>query len=213
MNNKSRDLQLHEAIRAKKPVALSRLFDIYGHDVIKALKSWYPKHARIDEQLIIGAVNEAFWGYYRNPNTYAPKKSSIKRFLEVAAERDLLNILRKEGKLLDNKEALPENVELEQIFWNRVTKEGNSPEDNLIFLEGLEAINKELEQHFDNPRDIELAKLILAKEREMEKYSHVLELVNLPVNDQRNEVKRHKDRIKKVLERNQVENALKKLIR
>ena len=76
----------------------------------------------------------------------------------------------------------------------------------------MTAIQNVLERLFPNERDIILSYMVLAGERETEPFSEVLEIEELTILKQREEVKKHKDRIKKVLERNDVENRIKNLI-
>lgn len=192
-------------------LALSKLYTVHGDSIITSLKSWYPKVAQKDEALILEAVNEAFSGFFNNPATFNPEISSLKRFLEVAADRDLKNILNREKKHSLKKD-LPEDVELHEKLWNSTVSNSGSTDSGMIHKELIEITDNELAHHFKTDRDISLAKLVLQKARETEVYAEVLGIQNLSIDNQRDEVKRHKDRIKKVLERNQVEQKINKLI-
>jgi|ERR1051326_8555567 hypothetical protein len=203
--------ELHQLILKGDGLALSKLYDLYGAEVIRKLKGWYRKLAKTDTALFVEAVNEAFLGYYRNPFTFDPNKNTLLRFLEIAAERDLKNILVREKKHLETQK-VPDNVELEEKFWNSISKNAKMPDGQLIFNESMALINKELANHFDNDLDLKLAKLVIAGERETDVFSGVLEIEELEIAEQRSEVKKNKDRIKKVLERNGVEEKLKKLL-
>src|SRR5436190_11891615 len=90
------DIKIHNSILAKNDLALAMLFDLYGESIIGSLKKWYSKVAANDEDLIKAAVYEAFLGYYQNPNTFNPELNGLLRFLEIAAERDLINLIKKE---------------------------------------------------------------------------------------------------------------------
>ena len=206
------EIELHEAIKEGDNTALSRLYDLYGTKVITSLKSWYPKIAAKDDAQILEAVNEAFWGYSKNPFTYDIHTSTLQRFLEVAAERDLKNILAKEKKHA-NREELPDDVELEEKFWNRITKTGGPTDGEVIESELLKNVNKELSNYFKNGTDVNLAKLVLVGERETEVFSELLQIKHMTIEEQRSEVKKHKDRIKKVIERNEVEKKIKSILR
>lgn len=208
---KNRELELHNSILGGDDLALSKLYDLYSETVIGLLKSWYPKAAKMDEAFFYEAINEAFLGYFKNPQTYDPERNTLQRFLEIAAERDLINILVREKKHLETKKA-PEDVELEEKFWNSITKETKTADGSLLFEEAMGILNRELSTHFDNELDIKLAKLVISGERETTAFSVVLEIESLNIDKQREEVKRHKDRIKKVLERNEVEVKLKALL-
>jgi RNA polymerase sigma-70 factor (ECF subfamily) len=203
-----KERELHQLILTGDDLALSKLYVLYGKSVINKLKGLYSK---TDLTYIQEAVNDGLFGYFRNPKTFDPEKNTLLRFLEIAAERDLLNILQKEKKHLQTKKA-PQNVELEEVFWNSIVREEKTTDGQLIHKESIEIVNKELAIHFDTERDLKLAKLVLSGERETDVFSTVLEIEKLTVEEQRKEVKKHKDRIKKVLERNDIESKLKNLL-
>lgn len=202
------ELKFHSSVMAKDDLALAKLYDLYSEHIIKCLKNWYPKHANQDEALILEAVNEAFFGYYKNPQTFNPQINTLVRFLEIAADRDIINILNREKKVAQ-KQNLPEDVELEEKFWNSVKKDVNTTDGQLIHDQSLAIIDKELAIHFNTEMDVKLAKLVLAGERETAPYSEVLNINELSIEKQRKEVKKHKDRIKIALKRNKIESKLK----
>jgi DNA-directed RNA polymerase specialized sigma24 family protein len=205
------EMELHTAVREKKDIALSKLDKMYGHQIAQILKYKYQTAAKRDETLLFVAVNEALLGYYNNPDTFNPEKYKLFSFLLVAADRDLQNILLKEQKHLNRKD-LPEDVELQENFWNTIIKPHGSTDDTIQLEETMTTIQNVIERLFPNEKDIILAYMVLAHERETEPYSEVLEIEDLTMSEQRAEVKKHKDRIKKVLERNDVENRIKSLI-
>lgn len=202
---------LHSAILKGDDLALAKLYDLFGEAIINSLSRYY-KAGRMDEALVFDAVNQAFLGYYRNPATFNPEKNSLQRFLEIAAERDLINILDREKKH-SGKIKLPEDVELQENIWNNNMENVNSTDSDLIQKETLNAVDKELGKYFDVSVDVTLAKMVLQKIRETELYAEVLNISYLSIDQQKKQVKNHKDRIKKVLERNQLEDKLKKLIK
>jgi len=207
-----KEIEIHSLILTGDALALSRLFDLYGSYLIKVIKRRYPKCAKSDSALILEAVNEGLFGYFRNPKTFNPSLSSLKRFLEVASERDLQNLLTKHAKHVKGRIEVSEDVELEENFWNRVKKSNGSTDGQLIDEESLRLVNSELEKHFDNQIDVEMAKLVLAAERETEAFAALLDLEDLSVEQQREEVKRNKDRVKKVLDRYNVAATIKNLL-
>jgi len=208
----NKELKLHNAIKHKDNLALAKLYDLYGDSLVTTLKSRYPRASSRDELFIFESVNEALFGYYKNPETYNPELNTLKRFLEMAAERDLLNILQKE-KRHSNKKDLPDDVELQDIFWNNIKKDENLPDGNMVTSETFDLIENELKQHFSNDQDISLAKMILSGERATEAFAELLAINHLSLEEQRLFVKKTKDRIKKVIERNEVESKLKNILR
>jgi hypothetical protein len=207
----AQEIELHKLILSGDSLALSKLYDFHGESLIKILKSRYPKHAKLDEALIIESVTEALFGYYKNPKTYDQTQSTLKRFLEVASERDLINLLEKHSKYSKRRKSLPNDVELQKNKRNRATKDNSDPESLLIQSESFVSLKKALSAYFKSVRDIELAMLIISKVRETEKYSEILEITHLDIEEQQLEVKRNKDRIKKVLDREDVESKLKRI--
>ncbi|MXV14341.1 hypothetical protein [Hufsiella ginkgonis] len=206
------EIEYHLLIQSQDSLALSKLYDKYGELIMGKLSRHYPKIAMKDESVILDAVNQAFFGYYKNPTTFNPQLSSLHRFLEIAAERDLKNIIQKEAKH-NNKQNLPEDVELENNFWNRIQKQEEDGESKLIFKETAHLLEVILAEHFDESADRDIAKMILAGERETKPYAQVLKLSDEPTDIQKAEVKRAKDRIKKVLERNNITAKIKEIIR
>lgn len=211
MKATANELELHSAILEQKDIALSKLYNSYGPKLVRILKYKYANAFRRDETLIYEAVNEAFQGYYRNPLTFCPERNSLFNFLLVAADRDLINIFQREKKH-SNRKNVPEDVELEEHFWNTIIKPSDSTDDTIQIKETLTAVQNLLERFFPNDKDVTLAWMVLASERDTETYSEVLKLEKLTMHEQRHEVKKHKDRIKKVLERNDVGKRIKSFI-
>jgi hypothetical protein len=67
--------------------------------------------------------------------------------------------------------------------------------------EEADAVRLTLKALFVDPNDRAAARLVLDEERSTQRYARLWGLESLPADDQRREVKRRKDRIKKVLER------------
>jgi len=211
MADKDQGLALHELLLAGDSLALPKLYDVYGENIINVLRADFSDLAQRDESLLFEAVNEAFIGYNKNPHTFDRSKNTLKNFLIMAAKRDLVNIIAR-NKNYQEKIKLPKDVEIEEKFRNRSQKSEYSPDEEIVLRESLQAIEIELRKYFLVDKDLELAKMIIRGEKNTEVFAVVLEIERLEKNEQQTEVKRHKDRIKKVLERNQIELKLKKLL-
>ena len=109
------------------------------------------------------------------------------------AEADLKNALAKQKRLASRLVAIGPANENEL--------ESDTPELRLINREAELILQAELSGLFENEIDVEIANLILLKERETGVYADVLKITHLDFEEQQREVKRHKDRIKKVLAR------------
>jgi hypothetical protein len=115
----------------------------------------------------------------------------------MSAQCDFQNALAKE-KRRKSREFTVENVELLEDVGNKDLRGnqeilGPDPE--------RERILQHLRDRFKNPKDLQLLELILDGERATETFARILEIENLPFGDQQRAVKRHKDRLKKRLER------------
>ena len=206
------ELELHALVTNGDRLALTKLYDLCGERIINLLGARYPGVARQDDAQLYDAVNQAFFGYHRNPSTFDPERNTLQRFLEIAAERDLQNILEKEARH-GKKKNLPGDVELEEKFWNSIVNEQQEPENQLIAKETIALIDSELAVHFESSEDRVMASMIISGERETKAYAAVLQINELTVEEQKNEVKRAKDRIKKVLERKEVEDKIKRFLK
>jgi RNA polymerase sigma factor (sigma-70 family) len=140
-------------------------------------------------------VHDALISYLKRPTLFDPKKGRLLGFLVMAAERDLRNSLAK-AKRRDKKETASEDVEV-------LSSGGNEEAEEEALAAWLDAqdMRQAIDELFDNPADRALVELILDGERSTEAFSEILGLQGLSVEKQRVEVKLHKDRIKKKLQR------------
>jgi len=206
------EIEIHFLVSSGDSLALTKLYDEYGDRIVSLLGTRYPGVARQDDAQLYDAVNQAFFGYHRNPGTFDPEKNTLQRFLEIAAERDLKNILEKEARQ-GKKKNLPDDVELEEKFWNSIVKEQVEPESQMIAKETIGLLDSELAVHFESAEDRIMAAMIIAGERETSAYAAVMQINELTKAEQMEHVKRAKDRIKRVLERKDVEGKIKQLLK
>ncbi len=206
------ELELHLAVKNGEDTALSRLYENYGIRITGNLEFRYQTIAKKDNDFISRAVNDAFLSYYFNPNSYNPERYALYGFLKLAALRDLQNILKKEEKHSLGKNLL-EDVEQWTQNGNSILKSHSSADSTILSDETMTIIRKVLEDHFHTEKDISLAIMVLSNIRETDDYSDELQIASLTVSEQSNVVKKHKDRIKKVIERNDIKNKIKNLLK
>jgi DNA-directed RNA polymerase specialized sigma24 family protein len=139
------------------------------------------------------AVSDALIVYVKSPAQYDAQKRGLFGFLLMSAEGDLLNALAKAKRRRRHEVAL-ESVEL-------VAEPRKIPVDEIELSEQAAALRRTLEALFADPSDRAAAELVLDEERSTANYVEIWGLEGLPLGEQRREVKRRKDRIKKVLER------------
>lgn len=196
-------LELHTQLLAGDPTASARIAEALFEPLVEKLSRRFP---RVDPELVPTAAIDAWASYVKAPEKFDSSKRSLLGYLAMAGEGDLLNALdrlKREKKRLRALEELPA-VEIRRVHRNRKT---SAEEDPLARLEALEsqkrvdAIYQRLDELFPETTDRQLVELVLAEERKTDTYARVLGLQHLPKQEQRDEVKRHKDRIKKRLQR------------
>jgi DNA-directed RNA polymerase specialized sigma24 family protein len=191
MKNDSWFVEIHQRLVAGDPVAASELSEEVWGPLIRTLADRNPRLRGTD--FIEQAVSDALITYMKSPAQYDPQKRGLFGFLLMSAEGDLRNALSKAKRRRRHEVGL-ESVEL-------ATEPRKIPEDEIELSEEADAVRRSLEALFADPSDRAAADLVLDEERSTAKYVQVWALESLPVNEQTREVKRRKDRIKKVLER------------
>ncbi|MCL5421199.1 MAG: hypothetical protein M1461_01815 [Nitrospirae bacterium] len=123
-------------------------------------------------------------------------------YLQMAAEGDLKNALSKISRR-NTKELISDDVELTLLGGNislrrRFThNDAISSEDK----QELKKVHSAIGTLFKGTKDLKIAEMILERERSTSAFAAVLNLQGLSIAGQKREVKQHKDRIKKRLER------------
>lgn len=187
------EIGLHNLILAKDDRAFAMLCDRYLENIIGHINRFNPKIHSGDSSLIPQVVIDSFYSYFNRPEKFDESKQSLVKFLIMDAEGDLKNALAKQKRLACKLLAIETSNEDEQ--------ENDTPELRLINQEAEAILQSELSGLFENEMDVEIANLILQRERETGVYADVLKITHLDFEEQQREVKRHKDRIKKVLAR------------
>ncbi|GAB6268402.1 MAG: hypothetical protein STSR0002_11430 [Smithella sp.] len=204
-------LEQHNNLLAGDPVASSIIADRIYPKIIKHLQF---KYSKVNQDLIVSAATDAMINYLKRPEQYNPQRASLESYLKMSADGDLKNILAGEKKraskeilsdpMLINANYDKDVVELHEGSAELLTEKAfigqfasSSPETELVEKE-QEAL---LAQIFNNDIDQRLGSLVINGVRETTHYADVLGINSLPIPEQRLLVKRHKDRIKKFLER------------
>jgi DNA-directed RNA polymerase specialized sigma24 family protein len=145
------------------------------------------------------AADEAILSLLRNPDGYDPLKLGLFAFLQMSAQGDLKNLLARERRHRRRCQQLS-IVELGEDA-GKYSGADDDPSFNLLLAEAeAESVPAEVG---DGLSEVEkrVLELMLAGERHTEAYAAVMGISDLPVEEQRREVKRVKDRLKKRLER------------
>ncbi len=180
---------IDQRIRRGDPTATAELAENTLDLLCSHLKCRFPTMR--DRDCIDDAATEARVSYMKRPDQYDPLQMRLRGYLEMAAEADLRNILAKEERRREH-EPRDSDVELGEI----AGKEPIDPDDSQS-----RQVADTLAELFKDPVDRELAALVVDGERSTEKFAALLGITHLPAPEQRKTVKRHKDRIKKILHR------------
>ena len=183
---------IHDRIIRDDPIAPAEL----AEQALPLLQS-HLQQCRLevkDPDLIDNAAIDALMSYIKNPLSFKQDKRSLLGFLRMAAEGDLRNALSKESRR-QKRERRDQSVELCVIAGKKESARGDLDAD------GMREVESKLNKLFPDPRDRQLAELVIEKERSTNLFSKVLGIQHLAKEEQRKDVKRHKDRIKKILKR------------
>jgi RNA polymerase sigma-70 factor (ECF subfamily) len=153
---------------------------------------------QIDQHIIWDGVIDAMLDYCARPQQFdAERGVSLKRFLRLAARRNVMNILRGAQRRKVREEAAghawaASSVELDPAVGNLLQKEESTQRQRQ---------QTALTNALQNPNDQQLLALRLQGVRRTEAFAEILGITHLPIETQRREVKRAKDRIDKMLRR------------
>lgn len=189
---------LHARLLADDPTAPADLAAAYLDSLTVWLEVRNPRLG--DPHLCASAAEDAILSLIKQPNAYNPARLSLAAYLRMAAQGDLLNLLRAERRHGDRRAALAA-VELSPVvgkyLWDdsadpaRVVME-RAEEDATVAAPSLPGLT---------PEEVRVLALMQLGERKTAAYARVLGCAHLPVAEQRRAVKRVKDRLQKRLAR------------
>ncbi len=187
-------LALHERLLRGDRLASEELARLLLPSLQEELARRFP---RADEQLVSDGVIDAVLDYCASPQQFDPGKDvPLDRFLATAAWRNVDNLLvgdrrrrRRERKAGGEKREA--DVALDHAARNIRREEE----------EACTARRAAILAALDDPKDREIMVLRLDGVRDTAAYARVLTITDLPIERQREEVKRHKDRITRFLRR------------
>ena len=184
---------IHKRLCEGDLTAFAELAEEVMESLVEKLSRKYPNLR--DPDLPTEAVSDALMGYSKRPEQFDPTQRGLFGFLVMSAEGDLKNALAKIARR-KKKEIQLESVEVDE-------RDGNTRDrtDELDTMIDSERIQDALDALFDDPKDRAVVKLMMEGERATEVFAQVLELEALSEDQQRTEVKKNKDRIKKRLQR------------
>jgi RNA polymerase sigma-70 factor (ECF subfamily) len=151
----------------------------------------------VDEQIVSDGVIDAVLDYCGNPQQFNTGKNvPLDRFLAAAAWRNVQNLRtgehrRKQRERKAGSQKREADVALDPVARNIRQEE----------LRQLEEKKAAMFAALDDPKDKEILRLKLDGVRDTASFARVLKITHLPLARQREEVRRHKDRIIRFLRR------------
>lgn len=149
---------------------------------------WHSDQHMIEEQ-----AGQSLLNYFSRPAIFDPTKGTLLGFLKMDASRNILDIIRAERRKKD--------VEVPLVYAEYlVTGESDGPDWEIIRSD-LSPVLRQLDARLTDPLDRRLLALMVDGERSTGAYAVELEIQHLEQHEQERVVKRHKDRLKKKLQR------------
>jgi RNA polymerase sigma-70 factor (ECF subfamily) len=188
-------LALHRRLLAGDRIASEEVIGLVLLSLIQEVSS---KFRQTDEQIIWNGVSDAVLDYCARPHQFDESRGvPLDRFLQKAAWRNVANSLRGENRRKAREEKAGQEyvesvVELDPVVGNLLQQEENVRRHQQ---------QTKLMNTFQNPKDQQIMVLRLQGERRTEAFAKILGISHQPMDVQRREVKRAKDRIDKILRR------------
>lgn len=188
--DREQERALHRRLVEDDPVAPAELAATYLASLFNWLKN---RNRQVDEHLCEEAAEDALLVLIRNPASYHPDKRSLEAYLRMSGQGDLRNRLRKERKYLQRHRSW-DDVELHKEAGKYHGAENPVPDgdEKPIRLESI--VTQENEKLSEPERRV--MDLLQKGERRTAVFAEAFGVSHLPLQEQRREVKRVKDRLK-----------------
>ena len=183
----SEELALHQRVLTGDPVVPVDVFQMLMEPLQKVLR----RDLRCTEDEAYDSGVDAILSYLEEPRRYDPNRGRLSTYLMDIAKKRAIDRLRSRTASAQRDENYAVAVELHR---------SNPKEIMEAELEAHE-LWKRVEAAVPSDRDRQLLKLILAGERSTAALAEALGVTGLSTLEQRREVKQHRDRLMKILER------------
>jgi hypothetical protein len=190
---------LHQRLLNGDVTAPAEIAELFMPVIIGKLHRGYP--ALDDPHLVDTAVEDALMNYFARPEQYDPAKLSLAGYLRMSANGDLLNLLKR-AKKIQKQQSLSEYVELEDGSVEHGVKVQDDFDLEALVLAHHSPVWQMLSDLLPDPVDQEIVLMMMECVRETSAYASVLGISDCSPKEQAQVVKRHKDRIKRKLQRN-----------
>ncbi|WNG39630.1 sigma-70 family RNA polymerase sigma factor [Archangium violaceum] len=185
------ELVLHQRVLEGDPVAPADVFMTYTERIVKILM----RKLGCDEDAAHDSAVDAVWSYLEHPDRYDLSKGRGRLFpylMQAARHR-----------ALDRLSSAASRARREQDFASVVEQQARTPKE--VMEDSVEAnlvLNLLVERgYLKNTRDWAALRLLVHGERSTERLAEALGLTSLSGDELKRAVKRHRDRLMKLLER------------
>lgn len=185
--SRAEELELHERILQKEPVASADAFQAFMEPISKVLQD----ETGCSTDDAHDSALDALLSYLRQPERYELARARLSTYLTQAAKK----------KAMDRRRSSEARTRREVEFAGVFELQARTPKEVLeVSVEARLAVER-LDSARLNARERDFLRLVLQGERSTRNLAEVLDLASLPEDALRKEVKRHRDRLMKVLER------------
>jgi RNA polymerase sigma-70 factor (ECF subfamily) len=171
---------LHQRLLDGNPLATVDLFERFAETMRRRLAA---KYRTTDPDLVEEAVSEALLDYFRRPESYDPGKRSLRGYLHMVAERDLLN-LRDQHRRRSGRLRPADPVEIDARA-RKEWAEGDDVGDRISDDEAAEALRVEAMAVARTDEERIVQRLRLEGERSTAAFAAALGWLDLPAAEQR----------------------------
>jgi len=191
-------LHLHQRLLAGDVTASAEIAEAYLPPLVAHLQTHNP--GVDDPHLPATAAIDALQNYLQRPEQYNPEKGSLEAYLRMAASGDLKNALSKQARERQN-EGGERIVELDApgAEYQVEANAGPSVEEQVEIR--ASPVWRRIREWVPDPVDQQIVQLMVEKVRKTSAFARVLGITHLSPEEQAEIVKRHKDRLKKRLQR------------
>ncbi|MGA9306243.1 MAG: sigma factor [Candidatus Sulfotelmatobacter sp.] len=181
------ELALHERVLNGDPVAPVDAFQAFTDPIVNALV--HDLFCTDDEAYDSGI--DALLAYLEEPSRYDHNRGRLSTYLTGIAKKKAIDRLRSRTARKRREEDYAINIELRAANPNEITE---------VQLDAR-ILWRKVEETVPSERDRRALGLILSGERSTNLLAEALEITGLPTPEQQHEVKQHRDRLLKILER------------
>ena len=180
---------LHEQVLGGSPLAPEAVFMAF----MESLSDTVRREMRCDEDFAYDAMVDAVFAYLGRPERYEPEKGRLTTYLLKMAK----------NRVVDRYRAAEARTQRDQKYARHVELSARNPKEEMEDeVEARLALARLVEKGLlKNERDWAALRLILQGERSTEILAKALGLSELPPEERKKAVKRHRDRLMKLLER------------